>query len=67
MSKQSKTAITLINEYIALAEKNLANDEANPDFTTHEKQLNAQYYRGAIHYLTVTKNKIESTLTWRDM
>lgn len=66
MSANSKTALNLINERIALAEKHMANDEANEEFTAHQKQLNANYYRGAINHLTVVRNQIEATLTWRD-
>lgn len=66
MSNTSQNTINLINKQIERAENNMAKDEANTEFTQYQKQLNANYYRGAINYLHILKNQIESTLTWRD-
>lgn len=66
MSNQSKTALNLINERIAVIEKQKASDNANPDFSAVDKRLNNQFYNGALLNLSKVKRQLEDQMTWRD-
>ncbi len=66
MSNNSQKVLSLINARIAAVERQQNNDLANPNLTQRDRELSANYYRGALNALHLLRNQVDSEMTWRD-